>query len=229
MRDKLHDELAVLSRAAVPVAGAGLRDRDARPFQDWDDVLESLATIARDEPLLAVLDEFPELVRVSPELPGAPLLSEGLLILATETEAGDLPGTVLRAIATGRTKYNEIKDAVRAEPHRTLERLQELRLVERVLPVGESPERSRRRLYRVADNFLAFWLGVVDRYRAEIERGLGATILPVLQDLRRGATAMVGAGRLDDLRFAIAARERVTHVPAGVLPITASDVFSQAL
>jgi hypothetical protein len=40
---------------------------------------------------------------------------------------------------------------------------------------------------------------------------------------------MVGAGRLDDLRFAIAARERVTHVPAGVLPITASDVFSQAL
>jgi hypothetical protein len=164
----------------VPVAGAGLRDLDARPFQDWDDVLESLATIARDEPLLAVLDEFPELVRVSPELPGAPLLSEGLLILATETEAGDLPGTVLRAIATGRTKYNEIKDAVRAEPHRTLERLQELRLVERVLPVGESPERSRRRLYRVADNFLAFWLGVVDRYRAEIERGLGATILPVL-------------------------------------------------
>ena len=402
------DELAVLTRAAGPAAGGGLRDLSARPFQDWDDVLESMATLARDEPLLVVLDEFPELVRVSPELPsvlrafwdrartctklrlllcgsavrsmeamrqeraplygrldlgllvhpfkpheaalmlpelrpadqalvygllggvplylswwdqhepvlanisrlltrpGAPLLSEGQLILATEAEVGDLPGLVLRAIATGRTKYNEIKDAVRAEPARTLERLQELRLVERVLPVGDSPERSRRRLYRVADNFLAFWLGVVERYRAEIERGLGGTILPVLleslddhmgpvweemfrehlrrlaasgrlgprvvavgrwwrdggpefdavvlrgreqaptlvgeatwarvadgqalvEGLRRDAAALVGAAAVDDLRFAVAAREQVTHAPQGALAVTTTDVFSWTL
>lgn len=40
--------------------------------------------------------------------------------------------------------------------------------------------RSRRTRYRVADTFLAFWLQVLTRYRAEIERGLGETILPVL-------------------------------------------------
>lgn len=402
------DELAVLTRAAMPAAGGSLRDLNARPFQDWDDVLESLGAAARDEPLLVVLDEFPELVKLSPELPGvlrafwdrartrtklrllvcgsavrsmeamreeraplygrldlalmihpfkpheaalmlpdmrpqdqavvygvlggvplylswwdqhesvitnigrllgrpgAPLLTEGQLILATEAEAGDLPGPVLRAIATGRTKYNKIKDAVRAEPHRTLERLQELRLVERVLPAGESHERSRRRLYRVADNFLAFWLGVAERYRAEIERGLGATILPVmleslddhmgpvweemfrqhlrrlaaagrlgdrvvavgrwwqdsgpeldavvlkgreqapslvgeakwakavdgrtvLNGLRRSASALVGADGIEDLRFAVASRERVTHVPPEVLAVTAFEVFAQAL
>jgi len=400
------DELAVLSRATQPVASSQLRDLAARPFQDWDDALEFHAELAADEPLLLVLDEFPELVKVSPQLPGvlrafwdrarpqtqlrlllcgsavrhmqamreeraplygrldlgllvhpfrpheaalmlpglrpseqalvygllggmplylswwdqqasvlqnleqligrpgAPLLSEGQLVLATEVDPGELPGPVLRAVAAGRTRYNEIRDAVRAEPSRPLDRLQELRLVERLLPVGDDPGRSRRRRYRVADNFLAFWLGLVEPYQAEIDRGLGATILPVVVDsldghmgpaweemlrehLRRLAPAgalgeqVVAVGRwwrdggpeldavvlqgpsqapilageakwartvdgptlladlqrkashlpvpVDDLRFALCAREEVARAPSDVLTVTAADVFSSTL
>src|ERR1017187_652645 len=43
----------------------------------------------------------------------------------------------------------------------------------RVSPVTEDERRSKNRIYRIADEFLAFYLGPLSRYQPEIERGLG--------------------------------------------------------
>jgi AAA+ ATPase superfamily predicted ATPase len=281
-RRPASDELRLLAGEAAPLLAGGFRDLRARPFGDWTDAFETLAAAAAEEPALLILDEFPELVQVVPELPsvlravwdrlrerthlrvllcgsavrtmeaiqaqreplygridltlllhpfrpheavqmlaplrpderalvwgilggvpqylawwdverslaenlealvgtpGGRLLVEGELIMATEGGATELASQILYAIAGGRTKFNEIKDAVRTDPTRTLERLRALRLIDRILPVTEDERSTRRRLYRIADNFLAFWLGRVDRNRAQIELGLGPTILPVL-------------------------------------------------
>jgi hypothetical protein len=63
-------ELALLARQVAAALPARLRDLAARPYVDWDDALDDLAQAAADEPTLVVLDEFPELVATSPELPG---------------------------------------------------------------------------------------------------------------------------------------------------------------
>ena len=112
--------------------------------------------------------------------PGSPLLTEGRLILLTEVGGGAQSSGVLHAIASGKTRHSEIADAVGSDPTRIVERLIEARLIERLIPVTEDPWRSRRRMYRIADNFLSFYLGPLLRHRSEIERGRGASIMPAL-------------------------------------------------
>lgn len=93
-----------------------------------------------------------------------------------------------------------------------------MRVVERVEPVGASAD-NRRVSYRIADNFLAFWLGVVDRHQSAISAG------------PRRRCPRGHRGGLEVL-LALGARERVEPEPSQVVsdhgPVigaTAYDIF----
>lgn len=80
---------------------------------------------------------------------------------------------ILEAIASGRTRLNEIKQATGLSGATAyLDTLQGLRLVERVVPVTESqPHKSRRGLYRLCDHFFRFWFRFVHPNLSLLEQG----------------------------------------------------------
>lgn len=112
--------------------------------------------------------------------PGSPILTEGALIMSVEVGSAEQSAFALHAIASGRTRYGEIEQAIKADPARILSRLADARLIERVTPVLAEPRQARRPLYRIADNFLAFYLGPLSRYRGQLERGRAAAVMPAL-------------------------------------------------
>jgi AAA+ ATPase superfamily predicted ATPase len=123
---------------------------------------------------------------------GAFLYDEARFVLQQELREPRNYFAVLQAIASGRTRLNEIKQATGLDGVMAyLDTLQQLRLVERVVPVTETqPHKSRRGLYRLSDHFLRFWFRFVHPNRSQLEIGasrmvLANAILPFL-DLYTG-------------------------------------------
>lgn len=86
---------------------------------------------------------------------------------------------ILQAIANGRTRLKEIKQATGLEGLTVyLETLQQLLLVERVIPITEDqPQKSRLGIYRLKVPFFRFWFRFVHSNRNYLERGAGEQVL----------------------------------------------------
>lgn len=110
---------------------------------------------------------------------GAFLYDEVRFVLQQELREPRNYFAVLQAIASGRTQLNEIKQATGLDGAMAyLDTLQQLHLVERVVPVTETqPHKSRRGLYRLKDHFLRFWFRFVHPNRSQLERGASASVL----------------------------------------------------
>ena len=90
--------------------------------------------------------------------------------------------SILRAIAQGSTRLNEISQAARvgdaSTTARYLDILQDMRVVSRSVPATESrPEKSKRGLYRIVDGFLRFWFRYVHQNQGSLDLGLADAVL----------------------------------------------------
>lgn len=118
------------------------------------------------------------------------LFNEPRLLLMEELREPRNYFSILRAIAQGNTRLNEISQSAGMEDvtktARYLDILQQMRLIERHVPSTEKhPEKSKKGIYQIDDHFLRFWFRYVHPNRGEIELGLAETILQqrILPDL----------------------------------------------
>ena len=89
--------------------------------------------------------------------------------------------SLIKAIAMGNRKLSDIATNLGLKQTgltKYLKVLMDLDLIEREVPVTEiAPEKSKSGLYRIADNFIAFWFKYVYPYRAYLEKGETAFVL----------------------------------------------------
>ncbi len=109
---------------------------------------------------------------------GSFLFDEVRFMLQQELRESRNYFAILQAIAAGKTRLNEIKQATGIEGATAyLDTLQQLRLVERLVPVTETqPHKSRRGIYRLKDHYLRFWFRYIHPNRSQLERS-GAKII----------------------------------------------------
>ena len=110
------------------------------------------------------------------------LFNEPRLLLMEELREPRNYFSILRAIAQGNTRLNEIAQASGVGTVNTVARyldlLQQMRLVTRRVPASEhQPEKSKRGLYQIDDHFLRFWFRYVHPNQSSLSLGLADAIL----------------------------------------------------
>ena len=178
------------------------------------------------DPTLSLTENIRQVILV----PGSRFVGEPTMLLYDELSEASTHLAIIKAIGAGGHTLAEISSAALVSKSHLpayLTRLQELRLVERRLPVTIAP--AKRRLaksgrYHLADPYFRFYFRFIHTYRDELAQRR-EQLLPAIQDNLRafvGATAfeelcrqwVVGQARAGDFPFAV--QEVGSHWSPGV-------------
>jgi hypothetical protein len=162
-----------------------LQFHDARllfPSYDMEDQIRTYAVYGGTPAYLQTLQlmvSLAENIRDGILTRGSFLYDEVRFVLQQELREPRNYFAILEAIASGKTRLNEIKQVTGIEGATAyLDTLQQLQLVERRVPLTETqPHKSRRGMYRLKDHYLRFWFRYVHPNRSQLERGGAQVIL----------------------------------------------------
>jgi AAA+ ATPase superfamily predicted ATPase len=110
---------------------------------------------------------------------GSYMFDEPLFLLKQELRETAVYNSAIMAIAEGASRLNEIATKIgedRAKTAKYLDTLISLGILLKEYPFGEDPIKSRKGIYRIADNCFRFWYRFVFPHRTEIEQGIGKEI-----------------------------------------------------
>lgn len=122
--------------------------------------------------------------------PAGYLYGEPIMLLQQELREPAMYNAIISAIATGASRLNEISTEIGEAPAKTMKYIDVLlsmRILKRIFPFGDNPQRSRNGLYQIADHCFAFWYRYVFFNRASIDAGFGGeiarqSVFPLLSD-----------------------------------------------
>jgi AAA+ ATPase superfamily predicted ATPase len=167
-------------------------------------------------------DRRPLLTNVEDEIlsQGAFLYDEPRFLLQMELREPRVYFTILEAVATGRVRQNDIRQAVGingASLGYYLGALRDLGLLERIVPVTEAdPARSRQGLYHLLDPFFRFWFRFVYRERVHLERGDTAVVRRAVEDQLEALTGLAFEDLCRARVWDLAAEGRIPFEPQRV-------------
>lgn len=103
------------------------------------------------------------------------LFDEVNFLLRTELREPRTYASILQAVAGGMTRLNELSQRVglnTTSANKYISVLRELGLVKRIVPLTErAPEKSKKGIYKISDNYVKFWYRFVLPYQSLIESG----------------------------------------------------------
>jgi uncharacterized protein len=152
----------------APYLGEALSIKDARRIIEMYAVLGGIPRYWELAENFADLDEMIDALLLDPL---GPLHEEPARLLQSEVPSAAALRPVLEAIGLGNHRISEIASRLgvpATSVARPIQQLQELDLVEREIPFGESEQGGKRALYKLADPMMAFWFGVMLPKRSQL-------------------------------------------------------------